>query len=72
MLISSGMRRKKGGGEGPASAISISWFEAITGLSLEERGGKPAIFLKAPSCPYPARAQDRGFPPPGFKWHLTI
>lgn len=61
---------RTGEGEGPDSAISISWFEAI-GV-FPGRVGKPAIFLKALGCPYPARAQDRGFPPPCLKYPWTL
>lgn len=70
--VFSGMWRKNWVGEGPDSAISISWFEAIMGFSLEERVGKPAIFLKALGCSYPAGAWGRGFPPPCPKLHPMI
>lgn len=32
-------------GEGPDSAISVSWFEAIVGFSLEKKVENPALFL---------------------------
>lgn len=60
-------------GEGKGQTL-LSPFPGLRqlGFSLEERVRKPAIFLKALGCPYPARAQDRGFPPPCLKYPWTL